>query len=156
MLAHKSPRPGAFWFQFKADAKSRLPWIFWVLGTVEIGYGLMYHYRGPLVIGVGLFVAYVLMFIAAARRLRDCPAAIAVIDAIAPFGRHKGASTAVVPTADGEVRLVAMTELVAGFVGDGRRAEVVFLHVPRAVSHLVIAARRLRADPADPTPGKPV
>jgi len=68
-----------------------------------------------------------------------------VIDAVEPFGRHKGASTAVVPTADGEVRIVAMTELVAGFVVGGRQAEVVFLQVPRAVYHLAIAARALRA-----------
>lgn len=28
MIGYQPPRPGAFWFQFKADATNRLPWLF--------------------------------------------------------------------------------------------------------------------------------
>ena len=152
VTAHKPPRPGAFWFQFKLDATNRGPWVLWIWAAVEIARGFAYHYWGPLVFGVGLLIAYLLMLNNAFRQLRDCPTAVGVIDDVARYRWwSRRVSTAVVSTAEGEVRLVALTELVKGFVGEGRQAEVVFLHVTPARFCLVIAARALPAVPPTPS-----
>jgi hypothetical protein len=148
ITAHPPPRPGALWYQFKLDAGSKMPWLLWSVAAVEIARGLVYGYRGHLLFGAGLLVAYLLMLLRTARDLRNRPAAVAVIDAAAPLRWAKGALTAVVPTAGGDVRLVAMPELVGDFVGEGRQAEVVFLHIPSADYCLVIAARPLPAAPS--------
>jgi hypothetical protein len=154
VIAHAPPRPGALWFQFRLDVAHVSVWFLWAWAGVNVVHGFTRHYWGPIAFGVGLLVAYLLMLRMAARQLRDCPAAVGVIDAVAPYLWSRRASKAVVPTADGEVRLVALAEVVQGFVGDGRRAEVVFLHVRHARLCQVIAARALREAPPDPMPGE--
>jgi hypothetical protein len=153
VVAHKPPRPGALWFQFQVDATSPSPWFLWAWAAVNVVYGFQNHYWGPLAFSAFLYAAYLLMLRMASGQLRHCPAAVAVIDDVARFcWWSRRVSTAVVPTDEGEVRLVALTELVKGFVGDGRRAEVVFLHVQHARYCQVIAARALRDAAPDPVP----
>jgi hypothetical protein len=154
VTAHKPPRPGALWFQFKVDATSPSPWFLWAWAAVNIIHGFANHYWGPLVFAAGLYVAYLLMLLMTSRQLRDCPAAVGVIDDVARYRWSRRVSTAVVSTAEGEVRLVALTELVKGFVGEGRQAGVVFLHVTPARYCLVIAARALPVVPPTPLPSE--
>jgi hypothetical protein len=134
-----------FWFQFKIDATSKLPWVLWPLAAIEIARGLVYGYSGHVVFGGGVLVGYFLLFVLTCRHLRNAPAVVAVIDSVTPHRWAKNALMGVATTAEGEIRVVAMSDLVGEFVGGGRQAEVVFLYDPSGTSCLVMAARAVPA-----------
>ena len=136
LVNHEPPRPSRFWRQMAIDARSLLPWLFWIAGLSLVAVGFHYTMPGIAFFGVMIFVLYVRLVRRQWQSWRNEIVQRGIIHEPAlkphPIYANHGIAEARLPSGE-IIRVAVYRQLVEPILAAGQPAEVLFHQLVRIV-----------------------